>query len=72
MISFRTFNFILAKTQKSIPNNFCYVFVKISGKYKKYLAHMDTLANAQNNYLKLSGFGFNETRLLHMESDEKH
>ena len=33
---------------------------------------MGTPGNIQNNYIKLSGFGFNKTRLLHRGSDEKH
>ena len=37
-----TFSFILAKTQKSIWNNFYDVFIQISGKYKKYLTQRDT------------------------------
>ena len=49
MISFPTFNFILAKIQKSIRSNFCYVFVQMSGKYRKYLAHVGTPANVQND-----------------------
>ena len=49
MISFPTFNFILAKIRKSIRSNFCYVFVQMSGKYRKYLAHIGTPANVQNN-----------------------
>ena len=55
--SFPTFNFIIAK----IWNNFCYVFVQMSGKYKKCLAHIGTPANVQNNYLNWSGSGFNKT-----------
>ena len=43
-----------------------------SSKFRKYLAHVGTPANAQNNYIKLSGFGFNNTRLLHRKNDEKH
>ena len=38
MLKFRTFNFILAKTQKLIQSNFRDVLVQISGKYKKYVA----------------------------------
>ena len=34
---FDTSSFILAKTQKSIRNNFYSVFIQISGKYKKHL-----------------------------------
>ena len=49
MTFFCTFNFILAKIRKSIRNNFCYVFVQMSGKYKKYLTHIGTPANVQNN-----------------------
>ena len=33
---------------------------------------MGTPANVQNNFIKLSGFEFNKTRLLHRENDEKH
>ena len=33
---------------------------------------MDTPANLQNKYITLPGFGFNKTRRLHRESDEKH
>ena len=51
MISFGTFNIILAKTQKPIRNNFCNVFVQISDKYKNYLPHMVTPANVRNNYI---------------------
>ena len=57
---------------KSIRNNFYDVCVEMSGKYKKYLIHMSIPANFQNNYIKLSGFGFNKTRLLHWGSDEKN
>ena len=37
-----------------------------------YLGHMDTPTNTQNNYIKLPGFGFKKTRLLHQQNDEKH
>ena len=32
---------------------------------------MGTPANVRNNYIKLSGFGFNMTRLSHRGNDEK-
>ena len=56
MISLHAFNFMLGKTQKSMRNNFCDAFVNISGKYKNNLTHIDTPANVQNNYIKLSDF----------------
>ena len=58
-----TFSFILAKTQKSIWNNFYDAFIQISGKYKKYLTQRDT-PSCSKKYTRLSGFGFNKTRLL--------
>ena len=58
------FSFILAKTQKSTRNNNYYALLQISGKYKKYLAHTTNPENVQINYIKLSGFGFNETAIL--------
>ena len=36
-----------------------------------YLAHIGTPLNVENNYIKLSGFGFNKTRLLHRGYDKK-
>ena len=39
-----SFSFVLAKTQKSIWNNFYDIFIQISGKYKKYLTKRDTPA----------------------------
>ena len=39
-----SFSFVLAKTQKSIWNNFYDIFIQISGKYKKYLTQRDTPA----------------------------
>ena len=65
-----TFSFTLTKT-KSIRNDFYEVFVQISGKDKKYLANIGTPANVQNNYIKLSGFGFNKTKFPHRGNDEK-
>ena len=56
MISLHAFNFMLGKTQKSMRNNFCDAFVNISRKYKNNLTHIDTPANVQNNYIKLSDF----------------
>ena len=46
---FLSHNFVLAKTHKWIRNNFREVFVQISGKCKKYLAHI--LADLQMFYI---------------------
>ena len=48
-----TFNFILAKTQNSIWNDYYDAFIQISGKYKKYLTQRDTPACSKKTYIQL-------------------
>ena len=45
---------------------------KFLANIKNHLVHVDRTANFQNKYITLPGFGFNKTRRLHRESDEKH
>ena len=45
---------------------------KFLANIKHYLVYVDTPANLQNKYITLPGFGFNKTRRLHRESNEKH
>ena len=49
------------KNQKFTWNK---VFIRIPGRYKKHLGHTGTLPSAQNNCIKLSGFGVTITRLF--------
>ena len=62
---YRTSIFNVAKTQKL--TRITSVFVQIPSTYKKYLSHISTPANIQNNCIKLSDYSLNKTILPQQE-----
>ena len=72
MISFRIISILYSSQNLNINSKYLLWSIHLAFLANiKSLANISIPADVQNNYIKLSGFRFNKTRLLHQGNDEK-